>query len=114
MKLRHGPSPMPAEEYGRPDKYYAYLGGPPDSAIILQNGPFTPLAPGPNAHRPPTGAERLPLPEEGCKPLFPAGFPGPNGGERGGPYVGDRGGAFHLSSLSTCHTYKAEKEEEAV
>ena len=40
MTLRRGPSRMAAEEYGRPDKYYAYLEGSADSAIILEKAPF--------------------------------------------------------------------------
>ncbi len=39
MRLAPGPARMPVEESWRPEKYYAYLGGPADSAIILENGP---------------------------------------------------------------------------
>ena len=39
MRPCRGPSPMPAEEYGRPDKYYEYLDGAAEGYIILENGP---------------------------------------------------------------------------
>ena len=51
--LRTGPSPMGSEGYGRPDLYYIRPQDRPlrTENIILERGPFPPLAPGPNVHR---------------------------------------------------------------
>ncbi len=38
---------MAAEEYGRLDKYYAYLETPAEEYIILGDGPLSSLAAGP-------------------------------------------------------------------
>ena len=45
VTLRPGPAPMTAEEYGRPEKYYGYLGEATSTHIILENGPFPSPAP---------------------------------------------------------------------
>ncbi len=57
VMLCHAPSRKSPEAVRAPGKYYGHLAR--EGSIVLAGGPSAPLAPGPNAHRPGTGAMRL-------------------------------------------------------